>query len=240
MVTGAYYLVVTYGDHLPLVRGGHEAWRYTLMSGIVPAIPLILIRPFLPESPAWREKKAAGTLKRPSFGELFRPEFRRTTIVTTIMMACAYGAAFGAIQQMPRIVPGLAEVRTLPRPAQEQTVSAVQSFQEFGGLAGRFAARVPRGPDRQPAPAAAPLPGPGLILLPLVFLFAATSSLSIAEVGHLSPRADDDRAVQFLGELSAARLSDLPARHRRELRGERRRADDRHVGGAADDAAGAR
>ena len=25
MVTGAYYLVVTYGEHLPLVRGGHEA-----------------------------------------------------------------------------------------------------------------------------------------------------------------------------------------------------------------------
>jgi MFS family permease len=30
----------------------HEAWRYTLMSGLIPAIPLILIRPFLPESPA--------------------------------------------------------------------------------------------------------------------------------------------------------------------------------------------
>ena len=109
MVTAAYYLVVTYADALPAVRGGHEAWRYTLMSGIVPAIPLIVIRPFLPESPAWREKKAAGTLKRPSFVELFRPEFSRTTIVTTIMMACAFAAAFGAIQQVPRIVPGLAE-----------------------------------------------------------------------------------------------------------------------------------
>src|SRR5205085_11207794 len=116
-----------------------EAWRYTLMSGIVPAIPLIVIRPFLPESPAWREKKAAGTLKRPSFAELFRPQFRRTTIVTTIMMACAFAAAFGAIQQLPRIVPGLPEVRTLAGPARQQTVSAVQSFQEFGGLAGRIA-----------------------------------------------------------------------------------------------------
>src|SRR4030095_7903149 len=101
--------------------------------------PLILIRPFLPESPAWREKKAAGTLKRPSFAELFRPQFARTTIITTIMMACAYAAAFGAIQQVPRIVPGLEEVRALPRPAIEKTVSAVQSYQEFGGLAGRVA-----------------------------------------------------------------------------------------------------
>ena len=37
-----------------------------------------------------------------------RPTLRRTTIVTTIMLACAYGAAFGAIQQIQQIVPGLA------------------------------------------------------------------------------------------------------------------------------------
>src|SRR5438034_6873215 len=138
MVTAAYYLVVTYGEHLPAIRGGHEAWRYTLMSGVIPAIPLMLIRPFLPESPTWREKKLAGTLKRPSFAELFDARFKKTTIVTTVMMAAAFGAAFGAIQQAPRIVPGLPEVRTLPRAAVEQTVSAVQSYQEFGGLAGRF------------------------------------------------------------------------------------------------------
>ena len=42
----------------------HEAWRYTFMSGLIPAIPLVLIRPFLPESPAWQQKKAAGTLRR--------------------------------------------------------------------------------------------------------------------------------------------------------------------------------
>jgi MFS family permease len=138
MVTGAYYLIVTYGHLLPEVRGGHEAWRYTLMSGVVPAIPLMLIRPFLPESPSWSAKKRAGTLRRPSFAALFTPEFRRTTIVTTIMMACVYAAAFGAIQQMPRIVPGLTDVREMPRTAQEQTISGVQSFQEFGGLAGRI------------------------------------------------------------------------------------------------------
>ena len=58
MVTGAYYLIVTYGQSLPEVRGGHEAWRYTLISGVIPAIPLIIIRPFLPESPAWRPRSA--------------------------------------------------------------------------------------------------------------------------------------------------------------------------------------
>ncbi|MSU77289.1 MAG: MFS transporter [Gemmataceae bacterium] len=84
-------------------------WRYTLMSGLIPAIPLLVIRPFLPESPIWAKKQSEGTLKRPSLLALFSPELRRTTVVTMIMFACSYGAAFGAIQQMPQIVPGLTE-----------------------------------------------------------------------------------------------------------------------------------
>ena len=183
MVTGAYYLVVTYGESLPAVRGGHEAWRYTLMSGIIPAIPLILIRPFLPESTIWQEKKRAGTLKRPSFGELFRPELRRTTIITTIMMACSFAAAFGAIQQVPRMVPGLAEVAALPRAAQEQTVSAVQSFQEFGGLAGRILLAYLAVQIVSRRRLLHTFQIPGLLLLPPVFLFAATNSLTLLQWG---------------------------------------------------------
>jgi MFS family permease len=183
MVTGAYYLVVTYGEHLPLVRGGHEAWRYTLMSGIIPAIPLIVIRPFLPESPIWQQKKQAGTLKRPSFAELFRPQYRTTTIVTTVMMAAAYAAAFGAIQQTPRIVPGLPEVRTLPRPAQEQIVSAVQSFQEFGGLAGRILLAYLAVHIVSRRRVLRIFQVPGLVLVPIVFAVVATSSLSLLQWG---------------------------------------------------------
>lgn len=183
MVTGAYYLIVTYGDSFPEVMGGHTAWRYTLISGVIPAIPLIIIRPFLPESPAWRAKKLAGTLKRPSFAALFAPEFRRTTIVTTVMMACAYAAAFGAIQQMPRIVPGLEGVQDMPRTAQEQTISGVQSFQEFGGLAGRvllaFLAAVILSRRRL----LWLFQIPGLVLLPVVYLLTPTVGLPLAQWG---------------------------------------------------------
>src|SRR6266850_5780588 len=183
MATVAYGLLATYGHFLPEVRGGHEAWRYTLMSGIVPAIPLIIIRPFLPESPIWLEKKKAGTLKRPSFGELFAPQFKKTTIVTTIMMAAAYAAAFGAIQQAPRIVPGLPEVRTLPRVAIEQTVSVVQSFQEFGGLAGRIllAYLAVRIVGRRRLLHLFQVPG--LVIVPFVFAVAGTSSLTLLKWG---------------------------------------------------------
>ena len=71
-MSGAYYLAVTLGPRLPAIHGGHEAWRYTLTSGIIPAIPVMLVLPFLPESPIWQKMKAEGTLRRPSIAELFR------------------------------------------------------------------------------------------------------------------------------------------------------------------------
>lgn len=105
------------------IKDPHAPWRYTLMTGLIPAFPLIVIRPFLPESPVWQQKKTAGTLKRPSIAALFSPELRRTTVVTTLMFACAYGAAFGAIQHIPRIIPGLPEVRAK---AKEEVAKAVE------------------------------------------------------------------------------------------------------------------
>src|SRR6185295_11738644 len=92
LVSAAYYIAVTYGPSFPAILGGHQAWRYTLLSGLIPAIPLIIVRPFMPESPVWQEKKSKGTLRRPSFGELFQPLYRKTTWVTAIMSAFSFGA----------------------------------------------------------------------------------------------------------------------------------------------------
>jgi nitrate/nitrite transporter NarK len=172
MVTGAYALITTYADSLPAVAGGHDAWRYTLMSGVIPALPLIVIRPFLPESPTWAEKRRLGTLKRPSIGEIFSPALRRTTIVTTILMACGYAAAFGAIQHVPRIVPFIGDTQTLAPPAREQIVSGVQAFQEIGGLTGRImlAFLAVRILSRRRLLHMFQIPG--LIALPLVFILA--------------------------------------------------------------------
>jgi hypothetical protein len=163
--------------------GGHEPWRYTLISGLIPAIPLIIIRPFLPESPAWAEKKAKGTLKRPSFAAIFAPEYRKVTIVTAIMFACSYGAAFGAIQNLPRIVPGLPEVQSLARPLQEKAVSSVQFYQEIGGLLGRvvLAYLAVRIASRRRLLHVFQIPG--LIILPLVFFFPATNNLELLKWG---------------------------------------------------------
>lgn len=100
---------------LPAGLGSNDpsTWRYLLMTGILPAIPIALLLPFVPESKVWLDKKAAGTLKRPSFSALFAPELRRVTLVTAALSACAYGIAFGALQvTVARVTPGLPELRT--------------------------------------------------------------------------------------------------------------------------------
>jgi MFS family permease len=116
---------------LPMIHGGHEAWRYTLISGVIPALPLILIRPFLPESPEWERKRKAGQLRRPSIAELFSPELARTTILTTLVFASSYGIAFGAIQQLPQILgaPNRGHVAVLAegRAAREHAVATAQA-----------------------------------------------------------------------------------------------------------------
>jgi hypothetical protein len=111
LVSSVFVLITNVATSLPAIYEGHSAWRYTLISGLIPALPLILIRPFLPESPVWQEKKRLGTLKRPNVLELFQPRLCKTTIVATLMVGCSYGVALGAFQQLPQIVPGLAEVK---------------------------------------------------------------------------------------------------------------------------------
>ena len=181
---------------MPAIHGSHEPWRYTLISGLIPAIPLMLIRPFLPESPDWQRKKDAGTLKRPSFAEIFRPQYRQTTIVTTIMFACSYGAAFGAIQHLPQIVPGLPELKGLPRPQIQATVGTVQLIQELGGLFGRFVLAYLAVIVVSRRALLRVFQVPGLFLVPLVFLFPATRDLELLKWG-----------IFFAGLLTVAQFS---------------------------------
>jgi MFS family permease len=218
LVAAANGLAVAYALDLPAVvlpdflnlfggtiKDPHAAWRYTLMSGLIPAIPLIIIRPFLPESPAWAAKKAAGTLRRPSIAELFAPALLRTTVVTTIMFACSYGAAFGAIQQIPQIVPGLPEVKAMAQkqieekskagalavPEQkkiegltnQKVASDVTKVQEIGGLFGRFllAILAVRIVSRRALLRVFQIPG--LLIMPIVFAYCAVTGLNMLYVG---------------------------------------------------------
>ncbi|HZM87907.1 MAG TPA: MFS transporter [Blastocatellia bacterium] len=217
MVSLMALLIAKVALSLPAIHGGHDAWRYLLISGLIPAIPLIVIRPFLPESPVWKEKKAAGTLKRPSIGEIFKPQFRRTTLVSALIFACSLGAAFGAIQQLPQIVPALIPVdSSIPPPERQKivqsTVAGIQTLQELGGLVGRFllAFLAIRIMSRRKLLRIFQIPG--LIIVPLVFIYPAVSNLELLKWG-----------VFFAGLFTVAQLSFwgnyLPRMYPTHLRG---------------------
>ena len=99
------------------------------------------------------------------------------------MMAAVYATAFGAIQQMPRVVPGLEQVRTLDTTAQEQTISGVQSFQEMGGLAGRVALAYLAAVIISRRKLLHVFQFPGIVLLPVVFLLVPSVGLPLAQWG---------------------------------------------------------
>ena len=148
------------------------------------------------------------------------PALRRTTIVTTLMFAMVYGATFGALQQVPQIVPGLSEVRerTAARAAgagrSDQSAGRCQRPQGAGdGRAGRAVAScVPRGGDRRAAgvccgcsrfPASSSYPG---------FCAGRDVQPQVDVPRDVHCGAADDRAAQLLGKLPAACVPDTPPR----------------------------
>ena len=134
-VTGIWLLIIRFADGLPEIAGGHAEWRYLCLSGLLPAIPLIAVRPFLPESPMWVKGRMQP---RPRVGVLFEGAMRRTTLAAIVATACTYALAYGAMQHLPRIVPMLPEISTLSPAAQKAAAGEMQMIQESGGLAGRL------------------------------------------------------------------------------------------------------
>jgi hypothetical protein len=149
---------------------------------------------------------------------LFAPGLRQTTLVTTIMFACSYGAAFGAIQQIPQMVPGLPEVKAMARkmiedkskgeslPVPEtkkiegqvaqKVASDVTKVQEIGGLVGRFLLAILAVRIVSRRNLLRLFQVPGLIVMPIVFAWCAVSSLNLLYVG-----------IFFAGLLTVAQFS---------------------------------
>lgn len=199
LVSSAYYLAVTYGDVLPEIRGAHDAWRYTLLSGLIPALPLMVLRPFLPESALWRSQRGAGTLQRPHVRELFRPDLRSRTVAIVLAAACTLAIPYAALQHTPRIVPGIVErAVTSPREVQ-QMVSAVFLVQEIGSIAGRllFAMLVIRSVSQRRLLRVFLIPA--LVVFAWVFFFAARDGLLAFATGVFFAQALFNGVHSFWG-----------------------------------------
>jgi Major Facilitator Superfamily len=225
MVTGAYYVAVTYAERFPAIHGSHEAWRYTLLSGLIPAIPLILARPFLPESPIWQEKESKGTLKPPSFDHVghYIP---------------------GGVQLCPGFRGHSADNShgSWPSRSTELRASRAGANREWRAIVsgarhdcGPLAVCLPSGPDRDAEAPPAPLPGPWIDRLLLPLLFLRDAQFTARQVRGFSRGSPVERAVQPLGQLFAANVPDALARHRREFRNQHRSPGDRCIGRAFHD-----
>jgi MFS family permease len=212
LMSGASYLSLTIGQLLPAIHGGHEPWRYTILWGIFPAIPLLIVRPFLPESPIWQRKRQEGTLQRPSILELFRPEFRKIALLSCMMMACAYAASFGMLQHFARIIPGTPGVRELVHAEQQKIVSLLQGDQEVGSLVGRILMAILTVVVLSRKRLLHIFQIPGLILIPLVVLLPAVRDTALPGWG-----------IFLLGTVSVAQFSFwgnyLPTLYPTHLRG---------------------
>jgi MFS family permease len=212
LMSGASYLSLSIGPLLPAIHGGHEAWRYTILWGIFPGLPLLIVRPFLPESPIWLKKKEEGTLQRPSILELFHPEFRKTALLSCFMMACAYAASFGMLQHFARIIPGTPGVRELAHLDQQKIVSVLQGWQEAGSLGGRILMATLAIFVLSRKRLLHIFQIPGLILIPLVVLVPSLLDTAMSRWG-----------IFLLGTVSVAQFSFwgnyLPTLYPTHLRG---------------------
>src|SRR6185436_12901783 len=98
-------------------------------------------------------------------------------------MAMSFGSTFGAIQQLPQIIPGLAEVRAMAPIDARGVPSRVSGVEEIGGLAGRvlLAILAVRIVSRRSVIRLFQVPG--LFVMPIVFAVIATRSLSLLYYG---------------------------------------------------------
>ena len=236
MVTGAYYLIVTYGDSLPEVRGGARAVALYADVGRHSGDPAHRHPSVPPGIPGLGGEEARGHAQAP---ELCRalpaavpPDDDRHDDHDGVRLRRRVRRDSADAAHRPRAA-GAAGARAHGAGADDQRRPVVSGVRRSGRTA---AARRPRGRHRQPAPPALSVPGAGTDSVAARLLPRADRRPHAGPVGHL-PRGDgDDRAVQFLGKLPAARVPDPSARHRRKLCGQRRRPHDRHVCRAGDDA----
>ena len=213
-MSGANYLSLSIGPLLPAIRGGHEAWRYTILWGILPAIPLLLVRPFLPESPIWQKKREEGTLQRPSILELFHPEFRKTALLELLHDGAAPTPLPSACCSILRaLFPALRGfVNSGARGPAENRDPALQGYQEVGSLLGRIVMAVLAIFILSRRRLLRIFQIPGLILIPLVVLLPAIRDTAMSRWG-----------IFLLGMVSVAQFSFwgnyLPTLYPTHLRG---------------------
>jgi hypothetical protein len=130
---------------------------------------------------------------------LFGPQFRRATIVTTLMFTCAYGAAIGMLQQSPQIAGGMPEVAAMAPADRGQATSSVSGAQEMGGLSGRVIMAVLALVVVSRRALLRTVLVPGLCLILYVFFGPGMSSLQMFRISIFMVGITTVAQLNFLG-----------------------------------------
>ena len=133
---------------------GPEAWRYLFAIGVLPALLTLWIRRKVKEPDAWQNRNSPGATpqaprpRRNAFGVLFGPEFRRKTVLATLLSACVQFANWGLFFWLPGFLArpveqggaGMSIVRSAGWIIPVQ-IGAYIGYNSFGFIADRFGRR---------------------------------------------------------------------------------------------------
>ena len=130
---------------------GPEAWRYLFAIGVLPALLTIWIRKKVKEPDAWQNRRSGPQASGPkpsAFAVLFGPEFRRKTILATLLSACVQFANWGLFFWLPGFLArpveqggaGMSIVRSAGWIIPVQ-IGAYIGYNSFGFIAEKFGRR---------------------------------------------------------------------------------------------------
>jgi hypothetical protein len=113
--------------------------------------------------------------------------------------AFVYAGTYGVLQQVPRLVPGLPDVRELSPRGQEQMVSVVHLFSSVGDLAGRclFAIVVVAAAGQRRLLRLFLVPA--VVIIPFSFLYASTSGVTALKMACFASTLLLTAQFSFLG-----------------------------------------
>jgi MFS family permease len=132
-------------DILPL---GENAWRWLFAVGVLPALFTLWIRRRVKEPDAWTQRKKTETKAPNPFPVLFGGEYRRRTILATLLSACVQFANWGLFFWLPGFLAtpierggaGMSIVRSAGWIIPVQ-IGAYLGYLSFGFIADRFGRR---------------------------------------------------------------------------------------------------
>ncbi len=156
---------------------GRHGWRPMFLVGVAPAVVALFVRLWVREPERWLQSSArerqAGVPRTTRLAELFRPEYRRATLVGSGLAFVAVAGLWGATNWTPTLVRALPALRGLEAGRMTSYISYATMTLNVGALAG-YLAFGPLADRWGRRPVFALMCAGSLVMLPITFLAPRT------------------------------------------------------------------